>query len=429
MPAALTAALPPPPPAAPKPKAKNENMKVESAKESEGKAVGVPEKREGTVESIVTCKLCTGMLKQPVTLNCLHSFCNQCFKDSQDSKSDTMLCPTCSAEVKGSPCPDLKLARMVKIYETKIPECQNCLTANSTSICTVCNVSVCAKCWDETHSARIFKNHTKQHILKGPEGFEKCKDHPSVNAEFVCMDCNVLVCHACILRGSHVNHKYHSVEVHRQNENNRLEDRIQWVKGTKHKLIAATEGVDQQMMKVDKSYKSVCGEIDSHFDQLSQAMQRRRESLLEVCKSIKDKKMGYLLEQKSEFQRSLESIDEAVSRSKEMVSHSFDDDLSKTVDFVCSRLSVVEKVPATNPHMCSKCDFKGVTCLCPRETGKIFGTFDENLVGLISKYGVVDTKKYPTAFARAINTEHAQNIATGIQTALGSSWASSCSVM
>jgi len=93
----------------------------------------------------------------------------------------------------------------------------------------------------------------------------------------------------------------------------------------------------------------------------------------------------------------------------------------------CSRLKSVKKLPATNPVVCTKCQFKGVTCLCPRETGKVFGTFDENIVGFISAYGVVDNKKHPTAFASAIRTQHAQNIATGIQSASGH--LSSCSIM
>jgi len=398
-------------------------------KESKPDADETTETVSSPIESIVTCRLCRRLLRQPVTLKCLHSFCNDCLHSAQDDKSEVSKCPTCCEEVKGLPFADVKLARMVKVFETKIPECDNCLSSHASYRCAKCDVSLCPKCWDTTHAARIFKTHVKSDILRGSEGFERCKDHDEVNAEFMCMDCGTIVCHTCILKGTHVNHTYHSVEVHRQNEQLRLEASVQDVKGLKHKLLAAIEGVKLATEKMSKSYKKVETEINTHFDHLAEAISDRRSVLLAETKKMKIKKSAYLREQLSMFEKTLNSIDETVTRSKEIVSHSFDEDLSKNVDFCCARLQAIRKIPDTNPLICQKCEFKGVTCMCPRETGKIFGTFDENLVGLIAAYGVVDSKKHPTAFARAIKTEHAQNIATGIQTALGSSWMTSCSIM
>ncbi|GAB5362433.1 hypothetical protein AAMO2058_000796500 [Amorphochlora amoebiformis] len=378
---------------------------------------------------MVICKLCCDLYKQPVTLRCLHSFCNSCLRDAQDSKSDTIRCPKCNEEIKGLPYADLRLAKMVKLYQTKVPECANCHEANSSCKCKQCDVALCSACWTLTHSHRIFKDHVRSDILKGEEGFEVCKEHPKTSAEFICIDCVVTVCHACILRGSHVNHKYHSVEVHRRNEQERYAETVAAAQGTKQKLIAAISSVNKRVESLEKNYMSVCAEIEQHFGALQSAIEARQDALLRENKRIRDKKRVNLLEQNVEFEKALGKIAETVDRSKEIVTYAFDDELTKCVDFISERMDSVLELPSTNPLVCTKCDFKGVTCLCPRDSGKVYGTFDDNLVGLMGSYGVVDTKKHATAFARAMTTEEAQAIATRIQSALGSSWGSSCNLM
>lgn len=67
---------------------------------------------------LLRCALCKGRTWDPITLHCLHSLCNKCFKvkvkeqqkENCDNNKDVMLdCPSCNYQTSGSLKTDIKI--------------------------------------------------------------------------------------------------------------------------------------------------------------------------------------------------------------------------------------------------------------------------------------------------------------------------------
>ena len=48
-----------------------------------------------SVESLITCSLCSKLFEDPRLLPCFHSFCSDCIKQSITPNNDHFTCPSC----------------------------------------------------------------------------------------------------------------------------------------------------------------------------------------------------------------------------------------------------------------------------------------------------------------------------------------------
>mmetsp|Transcript_6726 Transcript_6726/g.7674 ORF Transcript_6726/g.7674 Transcript_6726/m.7674 type:complete len:216 (+) Transcript_6726:144-791(+) len=170
------------------------------------------------------CQLCQQYLQDPVTLQCLHSFCRGCLekyngdqelvlgqaepqeddeaaegkeegleqKEQREENRQVIQCPTCIEALNLAPLQtpqvpfeNSRLARIVKlVYESNVV-CQNCEDAASEIYCKTCNSWLCKPCEEVTHRAPIFKSHIREPLSHAQMmALPKCDKHPLNDLEF-----------------------------------------------------------------------------------------------------------------------------------------------------------------------------------------------------------------------------------------------------
>lgn len=168
-------------------------------------------------DEFLTCKICYEHYKEPKSLSCLHTFCEECIEQhvgAQRSYKYTdyreFSCPICRKKtvIPSGGC--RKLADnflisnlnelMLSKKPSKIPYCDICKIINArerdaTSQCVECQKHMCAPCVQFHSRTKITSHHSIFEL-----DIEKdimCKDHPNEQVRFYCETCEDCVCVPC----------------------------------------------------------------------------------------------------------------------------------------------------------------------------------------------------------------------------------------
>mmetsp|Transcript_17590 Transcript_17590/g.22401 ORF Transcript_17590/g.22401 Transcript_17590/m.22401 type:complete len:262 (+) Transcript_17590:100-885(+) len=222
------------------------------------------------------CQLCQQYLDDPVTLQCIHSFCRGCLenynaenypesatvfkevgedenpegheaKDGDIEKVHVVQCPTCIETLDLAPLAhpqvpfeNSRLARIVKlVYESNVV-CQNCGDAASEVTCKTCGAWMCKPCEEATHDAPIFKSHEREGLSHSEMmALPKCPIHPLNDLEFFSTDEEVGVCQVCLLKGEFVGKPYCLVSDVRKARHEDIQNGVKVIVEEKARLVQA----------------------------------------------------------------------------------------------------------------------------------------------------------------------------------------------
>ena len=184
------------------------------------------------LESLLECSICKGIVKDPRTLPCFHSYCKDCLdkyvKHHRVNKPDIedLNCPVCRTNftldpegVEGMPgnhfiCNMLDV--MTVQNRVKGVPCSNHCQEPTVGRCITCEMFMCNKCLQAHKNWAPFRDHSvlSMEELSKPEnkakikGQSHCKKHNKKKLKFYCETCNELICRRCMefdhLRPDHV---------------------------------------------------------------------------------------------------------------------------------------------------------------------------------------------------------------------------------
>ncbi|KAI5712896.1 hypothetical protein M8J75_012177 [Diaphorina citri] len=129
------------------------------------------------------CHVCDDYYTEPCLLSCYHSFCARCLRGrTVDGK---LSCPICGQHTllkEGStlPPPDNVLKQLIEVANAENPPCANCdkRDRNAMYFCSTCGQSLCSRCRENTHRAKMFSTHDIVHLSKcAKETFKRCAMH------------------------------------------------------------------------------------------------------------------------------------------------------------------------------------------------------------------------------------------------------------
>ncbi|PRP87001.1 hypothetical protein PROFUN_04983 [Planoprotostelium fungivorum] len=119
----------------------------------------------------IECSLCLAYFDNPISLDCLHSFCSSCVERIADD--DSVTCPTCSVVTPledgiTSLAQNRYLANIVDmIKNAPMRKCGGCQKTSISAFCKNCRQFLCADCNQEIHSEPSKKRHRVRKF--GPE--------------------------------------------------------------------------------------------------------------------------------------------------------------------------------------------------------------------------------------------------------------------
>lgn len=179
-------------------------------------------------DEFLTCKICLEGYKNPKCLDCLHTFCESCidnhvmsectYKKYSDYREFT--CPLCRKRTQlpiggVKKLPDNFLVSnlselVVRQRPSKFPFCDICKLVNrkhreASSKCLDCNKLLCKACVDLHKDTKVTKNHSifDCEIEKDIE----CKEHKEEAVRFYCEPCETCICVLCTFN----EHKDHEI--------------------------------------------------------------------------------------------------------------------------------------------------------------------------------------------------------------------------
>ena len=179
------------------------------------------------LEENLECTVCLGVLKDPRTLPCFHSFCKNCLegvvkacrdKVPSDRAIREIPCPNCRATFTLDPDKHVAdmprnhfICNMVKATAvldrgTGVPCSHNCIQSYSVARCVTCEKFLCRECLTGHNSYRGHNGHSvlTMEELSKPENRKKindnmyCNEHSGMILKVYCETCDQLICRDCM---------------------------------------------------------------------------------------------------------------------------------------------------------------------------------------------------------------------------------------
>nr|XP_055059284.1 tripartite motif-containing protein 16-like [Misgurnus anguillicaudatus] len=287
------------------------------------------------VQDQFSCLICLDLLKDPVTINCGHSYCMSCITDCWDQKRDYS-CPQCRQTFTTRPVlgKNTMLAEVVeKLKKTKLQAARpdRCYAEPGDVKCDVCTerkhkaVKSCLVCLNS-----YCQNHLEQH-----ENLFKGKKHNLIDAtgrlqqmicpqhdkalEIYCRTDQLCICYLCMV-DEHKNHETVSAAAERTEKQKQLQRQYQQrIEESQKKLQELRDVVETHK----RSAQTAVDDTERIFTQLIQSIERRRS---EVTQLIRDQEKTAVSEAEGLLKRLEQEIDDLRRRDAELEQLSHTDD-------------------------------------------------------------------------------------------------------
>ncbi|XP_073719879.1 E3 ubiquitin/ISG15 ligase TRIM25-like isoform X1 [Misgurnus anguillicaudatus] len=281
-----------------------------------------------------TCPICLDLLKNPVTINCGHSFCMDCITNcwDQDDQKRIYSCPQCKQTFTPRPVlgKNVMIAEMVeKLKKTKLqsaPDSAHCYAGPGDVECDICTerklkaVKSCLVCLNS-----YCQNHLNQH-----ENFFKDKNHNVIDAtgrlqemickkhnkqlEIYCRTDQQCICYLCMM-DVHKNHDTVTAVTERTEKQTLLgktqKNLQQRIQEREKKLQELSQTVDSYK----RSAQTAVEDSKRIFTKLIRSIKRRRS---EVTQLIRDQEKTAVSQAEGVMKSLEEEIDDLKKRDTEL---------------------------------------------------------------------------------------------------------------
>ncbi|XP_073711806.1 tripartite motif-containing protein 16-like protein [Misgurnus anguillicaudatus] len=289
------------------------------------------------------CSICLDLLKDPVTINCGHSYCMSCITDywNQDNQRGVYSCPQCRQIFTTRPAlgKNNMLAEVVeKLKKTKLqtdrsdlsyagPEDVECDVCTERKYKAIKSCLVCLESYCQTHFEQHEAFHTgKRHKVIDVTGRLQemiCSQHDRL-FEVYCRTDQRCICFLCTM-DEHKNHDTVSAAAETTEKQRLLEDN----QSKLHQIILEKEKEIQDLREAVKihtiSAQTAVKDTEMIFTQLIRSIERRRS---EVIQLIRDQEKTAVSRAEELLKKLKQEIDDLKRRNDEM------EKLSQTKDHI-----------------------------------------------------------------------------------------------
>jgi hypothetical protein len=281
----------------------------------------------GTQKPIITCGICFGILAEPVTFGCTHSFCSRCVRAKLDKAGmgDGYPCSLCNVHHPNVSVRNLadfadndltdRIQRISRGDESR-PMCQWCEESPAALFCPDCQYTLCTECNIAVHKNAAKRSHAPQAISDNRvirSVTRKCpvKGHEEYKLELYCTRCEALCCAYCLQIAPHRGHESvlvtkAAVEV-RQRMGRDLEDLGQ----VKARIEAMANELNRIHGQYYETYDHVESLVTDRFNAFRHQLVQREVEVRKILQNLRDVGDASLAESRAAYLLKLNSINEA----------------------------------------------------------------------------------------------------------------------
>uniref|UniRef100_A0A3B3T344 Tripartite motif-containing protein 16-like n=1 Tax=Paramormyrops kingsleyae TaxID=1676925 RepID=A0A3B3T344_9TELE len=288
-----------------------------------------------------SCSICLDLLKDPVTINCGHSYCMSCIKTcwDQEDHRGVYSCPQCRQTFTPRPVlgRNTILAEVVeKLKKTGLQvatpadhyvgpgdvECDVCTGRKQKAVksCLVCLASYC-----ETHLQPHYESPAfKKHKLTDATGHlqDKVCSHHDKPLEIYCRTDQQCICYLCTM-DKHRDHDTVSAAAQREEIQNKMDETQKKNQQTIQMRQKELQELREAVGSITRSAQSAVKDSERIFTEMIRSIERRRS---EVTELIRDQVKAAVSQAEGDMKRLEQEIDELKRRHSELeqLSHTED---------------------------------------------------------------------------------------------------------
>ncbi|XP_025114397.1 E3 ubiquitin-protein ligase TRIM33-like isoform X2 [Pomacea canaliculata] len=246
------------------------------------------------------CAVCTNDLTTPKILPCGHVLCRECVITWMDSKPDAW-CPLCrcpiveqsdgsSSDTVDALPTDFVMEALVESARvlSKDHLCCVCEDVRADFICMQCQVMLCSSCTKVHSKLPATRSHDVESVSTvTPERLAAsrpalCADHGDKHAEYFCREHRLAFCSACKTNKHKVCLEVNYLEDEIKSAQNSLTNLTKNLVEAEQKLEQAIGQVTSRLQEVDVSEQEDMAQVDKSCGRLQKLVE-------DVCKELKDK--------------------------------------------------------------------------------------------------------------------------------------------
>ncbi|XP_035419850.1 E3 ubiquitin-protein ligase TRIM62-like [Cygnus atratus] len=276
----------------------------------------------------LTCPICLGIYRSPVSLACGHSFCKECIQEALRCCPHSLFsCPLCNTQAvpPAELQPNIQLCNVVQKFldtcgqdsthgeeEKHQVQCEEMEESsgqqNEEVVCDFClekplpAVKTCLSCETSLCQAHLDKHSTKaslkDHVLVEPCDVHvlaerRCPRHGKL-LECYCVTDSVCICVLCCVTGSHNSHKIISVEEAFGQAQNDFPKTLQSVKIYEAEVNRSLENLLKQKNDIEAAESLQRNRLENLFDEMYKQLGSRKGELLEILSHSEEQQLSQI---------------------------------------------------------------------------------------------------------------------------------------
>ncbi|XP_054697392.1 E3 ubiquitin/ISG15 ligase TRIM25-like isoform X2 [Grus americana] len=280
----------------------------------------------GSLEDELSCPICLGLYRNPVSLSCGHSFCKQCIQKAlgtQQQSKAPYTCPMCKFHL--GPILELQknfqLCSIVEAFlattskgqqdqgsaegKKEMVPCDFCLDWSQPAVktCLICDASLCQAHLNKHNAKASQQDHVLVEVGAGSTAEERrCLEHSRL-LECYCQDDGQYICVLCSIAGRHKGHSIITLKEAHDKQLGELSDMVTQLQEHKSTLATTLEELQRSEDQLKTNMKTVTSQLQNVFDKMKTEIIQKEKKILSDIQSDEKKQLADITKVKKEMEQ------------------------------------------------------------------------------------------------------------------------------
>uniref|UniRef100_A0A8D2P876 Uncharacterized protein n=1 Tax=Zosterops lateralis melanops TaxID=1220523 RepID=A0A8D2P876_ZOSLA len=295
----------------------------------------------GGLEAELTCPICLGLYREPVSLSCGHNFCRRCIEEvlgTPHSPRGPSTCPICRAHL--GPTAELrnnfKLGSIMEVYwattsegqrarresleqeeegaesgEKGVVLCEHCLDGPQPAVktCLVCEASLCQAHLSKHNAKGFHQEHVLVEVGAGRAEERRCGDHGKL-LECYCLREETLICILCSIAGTHKGHAVVTMKEGHGTQMVKLSNTMEELQKSKSDFNTALEELWEREKQIKTYYKKLASQLEELFNGTEAELHERKTRILSDILSNEEKNLQVVADMRNKMEQKRDQAEE-----------------------------------------------------------------------------------------------------------------------